>query len=117
MTPWSVGYLTVSVTVQAPTQTTDALNMSELPRRISAAEIDEFAITSDLAHGRAWHVEGEAIKRFAAMTNWNYYEATLRFQKVLEYAGEHSVPPPARRQKRATSPMPVSHYAFDSSEV
>ncbi|CAK0783735.1 hypothetical protein CVIRNUC_006934 [Coccomyxa viridis] len=72
---------------EAPTQTTDALNMTELPRRISAAEIDDFAITSDLAHGRAWHVEGEAIERFAAMTNWDYYEATLRFQKVLESAG------------------------------
>ena len=42
-------------------QTTDALNMTELPRRISDAEIDDFTITSDLAHGRMWYVEGEAI--------------------------------------------------------
>ena len=68
-------------------QTTDALNMTELPRRISDAEIDDFSITSDLAHGRVWYVEGKAIQRFAAMTNWNYYEATLRFQKVLDSAG------------------------------
>lgn len=68
-------------------QTTDALNMTELPRRISAAEIDDFTITSDLAYMRVWTVEGEAIERFAAMTNWDYYEATLRFQKVLESAG------------------------------
>ena len=90
----------LSVVVQAPTQTTDALNTTELPRRISAAEIDDFAITSDLAHGRAWHVEGEAIERFAAMTNWDYYEATLRFQKVLESAGEHSFPPLVTRETK-----------------
>ena len=93
----------LSVVVQAPTQTTDALNMTELPRRISAAEIDDFAITSDLAHGRAWHVEGEAIERFAAMTNWDYYEATLRFQKVLESAGEHSFPPLVTRETGESS--------------
>lgn len=74
--------------LQVPMQTTDALNMTALPRRISAAEIDDFIITSDLAHGRIWYVEGEAIHRFAAMTNWDYYEATLRFQKVLDSAGE-----------------------------
>ena len=62
--------------------------MTELPRRISAAEIDNFTITADLANGRVWLVEGEAIARFAAMTNWDYYEATLRFQKVLDSAGE-----------------------------
>ncbi|CAL5222712.1 g5115 [Coccomyxa viridis] len=72
---------------EAPRQTTDALNMMELPRRVSAAEIDDFTITADLANGRVWLVEGEAIARFAAMTNWDYYEATLRFQKVLDSAG------------------------------
>ena len=76
--------------LQAPRQTTDALNMMELPRRVSAAEIDDFTITADLANGRVWLVEGEAIARFAAMTNWDYYEATLRFQKVLDSAGEQS---------------------------
>ena len=33
-------------------------------------------------------VTGEAIERFAQMTNWDYYEAANRFQKVLEAAGE-----------------------------
>ena len=28
------------------------------------------------------HVQGKAIERFAQMTNWNYYEAARRFQKV-----------------------------------
>jgi len=33
-------------------------------------------------------VTGEAIERFAQMTNWDYYEAANRFQKVLEAAGD-----------------------------
>ena len=34
-----------------------------------------------------WCVQGAAIERFAQMTNWDYYEAARRFQKVLEAAG------------------------------
>lgn len=73
--------------MQEAVQTTDALNMRELPRRISAAEISDFTVTADLAGERRWLVTGEAIDRFAAMTNWDYYEASLRFQKVLEASG------------------------------
>jgi GTP-binding protein len=32
-------------------------------------------------------MQGEAIERFAQMTNWDYYEAAKRFQKVLEASG------------------------------
>jgi Domain of unknown function (DUF1967) len=32
-------------------------------------------------------VQGEAIERFAAMTNWDYYESARRFQSVLNAAG------------------------------
>ena len=32
-------------------------------------------------------LQGQAIERFAQMTNWDYYEAARRFQKVLEAAG------------------------------
>ncbi len=31
--------------------------------------------------------QGAAIERFAQMTNWDYYEAARRFQKVLEASG------------------------------
>ena len=31
--------------------------------------------------------QGEAIERFAQMTNWDYYEAAKRFQKVLDASG------------------------------
>ena len=61
--------------------------MTEPPKGLSEKRIDEFTITTDLANGRLFFVEGEAIERFAGMTNWDYYEAQLRFQKVLEASG------------------------------
>ncbi len=34
-----------------------------------------------------WYVEGIAIERAAQMTNWEYYEATMRFQRILKAMG------------------------------
>lgn len=34
-----------------------------------------------------WIVSGKRIERVAAMTNWNYYEAIARFQRILEAMG------------------------------
>lgn len=34
-----------------------------------------------------WYVEGVAVERAAAMTNWDYYEAGLRFQRILKAMG------------------------------
>ena len=34
-----------------------------------------------------WYVEGLGIERAAQMTNWNYYEATMRFQRILKAMG------------------------------
>ncbi|KAL0024046.1 hypothetical protein WJX77_011544 [Trebouxia sp. C0004] len=68
--------------------TTAAVNQTELPKRHSEARIDEFNIDFELESGqRVYTVTGEAIERFAQMTNWDYYEAANRFQKVLEAAG------------------------------
>lgn len=68
--------------------TTAAVNQTELPKRHSEARIDEFSIDFELESGqRVFTVTGEAIERFAQMTNWDYYEAANRFQKVLEAAG------------------------------
>lgn len=67
--------------------TTDALNLTAPPREIDRKRIDEFTISTDLAHGRFFIVEGDAVLRFAQMTNWGYYESLLRFQKVLELSG------------------------------
>ena len=72
--------------------TVDALNQTDLPRRFSEARISSFQIEADLAvTPRLFYVHGEALERFAQMTNWDYYEAVSRFQKVLDAAGEASV--------------------------
>ncbi|MEZ4861348.1 MAG: GTPase ObgE [Caldilineaceae bacterium] len=34
-----------------------------------------------------WLVEGVAIERAAQMTNWDYYEAAMRFQRILRATG------------------------------
>jgi GTP-binding protein len=34
-----------------------------------------------------WRVRGVRIERAAAMTNWDYYEAGLRFQRILDVMG------------------------------
>ncbi|MCB0124512.1 MAG: GTPase ObgE [Caldilineaceae bacterium] len=34
-----------------------------------------------------WYVEGVAIERAAQMTNWDYYEAAMRFQRILDALG------------------------------
>lgn len=55
------------------------------------ARIDKFDIEVDpnqLPGGsRLFFIRGEAIERFAQMTNWDYYEAVKRFQRVLEVSG------------------------------
>jgi GTP-binding protein len=58
---------------------------------LSQARIDKFEIEADpqqLPGGsRLFYIRGEAIERFAQMTNWDYYEAVKRFQRVLEVSG------------------------------
>ncbi|KAF6255524.1 P-loop containing nucleoside triphosphate hydrolase protein [Scenedesmus sp. NREL 46B-D3] len=71
---------------------TNALNLTSVPRRFAPeARIDKFEIESDpqqLPGGsRLFYIRGEAIERFAQMTNWDYYEAVKRFQRVLEVSG------------------------------
>ena len=69
--------------------TTSAVNLTEVPKRHSEARIDEFSIEVQSEDGQQmFMVNGEAIDRFAQMTNWDYYEAANRFQKVLEAAGD-----------------------------
>ncbi|EFJ44248.1 hypothetical protein VOLCADRAFT_65003 [Volvox carteri f. nagariensis] len=78
---------------------TNALNQTALPARRDV-RIDEFVVsveevsTSGAGGGdggsRVFYVEGEGIERFAQMTNWDYYEAVKRFQRVLEVSGINS---------------------------
>ncbi|MDW8270761.1 MAG: Obg family GTPase CgtA, partial [Anaerolineae bacterium] len=48
--------------------------------------VDEDAFTIERTPD-GWLVRGRRIERVAAMTNWNYYEAVARFQRILEAMG------------------------------
>jgi GTP-binding protein len=55
------------------------------PQSAEAAAEKEFQLHR-LEEG-VWLVEGVAIERAAQMTNWNYYEASMRFQRILRALG------------------------------
>ena len=48
---------------------------------------DESVFRIFAAGENAWRVEGVAIERVAQMTNWDYYESGLRFQRILRAMG------------------------------
>jgi GTP-binding protein len=67
---------------------TDALNLQKkVKSRTDSANLGDYTITADLATERAWYVHGRALERFAQMTDWNFFEASLRFQRVLRRVG------------------------------
>ncbi|MCB9138911.1 MAG: GTPase ObgE [Caldilineaceae bacterium] len=56
-----------------------------LPEIVPEADENRFEIVS-LDDGE-WRVTGIAIERTARMTNWDYYEAAMRFQRILRAMG------------------------------
>lgn len=52
-----------------------------------APAVDENAFTIHKLDQDLWQVEGIAIERAAQMTNWDYYEAAMRFQRILRAMG------------------------------
>ena len=80
-----------------PRRATNALNLQEPVRAknpLSSAaarggKIGDYSVAAgrDGGGSRLFRVSGAGIDRFVAMTNWNYYESALRFQKVLEASG------------------------------
>lgn len=48
---------------------------------------DAMAFTVDRLDGDVYLVEGQAIERAVAMTYWDYDDAVIRFQRILEAAG------------------------------
>ncbi|KAF5834077.1 hypothetical protein DUNSADRAFT_9391 [Dunaliella salina] len=75
---------------------TDALNLTRVPPRRDA-RLDDYTIEVEEVPGkstgpqarppRVYYVDGEAFAKFAQMTNWSYWEAVRRFQRVLEVSG------------------------------
>ena len=49
--------------------------------------LDEKAFHIAQLENDRWLVEGIAIERAAQMTNWDYYEAAMRFQRILQAMG------------------------------
>lgn len=71
-----------------PTLETDALNTQKKTKTsVDKARLDDFRIESELSEERVWYITGDALERFAQMTNWDYFEAVLRFQRVLQACG------------------------------
>ncbi|HXF62604.1 MAG TPA: GTPase ObgE [Caldilineaceae bacterium] len=69
----------------------DALPPVEEPPSDELIEIeapaDEKAFQIHRVGKGQWRVEGIAIERAARMTNWDYYEAAMRFQRILRALG------------------------------
>lgn len=69
---------------------TNALNKTKLPPRVDlTVRLDDFTIDTEPGPKgtTVYFVEGAALNKFAQMTNWDYYEAVKRFQRVLDAAG------------------------------
>lgn len=60
--------------------------VEELLPEITPEEDERAFQVYQLGEG-VWYVEGIAIERAAQMTNWNYYEAAMRFQRILDAMG------------------------------
>jgi GTP-binding protein len=52
---------------------------------IGPPEDKSFSISRD-AKG-VWHVRGAYIEKIVAMTKWDYYQAVMRFQRIMEALG------------------------------
>lgn len=50
-------------------------------------EVDEKAFAIYQMDADLWEVRGIEIERAAQMTNWDYYEAAMRFQRILKAMG------------------------------
>ncbi len=68
--------------------------LKELPREAAEVEAEiTFRLAEDeeaftiAREGDAWHVRGIKVERAVAMTNWEYDEAVVRLQRLLEAMG------------------------------
>ncbi|MCC9076942.1 GTPase ObgE [Litorilinea aerophila] len=63
------------------------LEVEEEPLPELTPEPDEKAFQIHRLAPDVWQVKGIAIERAAQMTNWDYYEAAMRFQRILAALG------------------------------
>ncbi len=48
---------------------------------------DDMSFTIERDEDGAWRVRGRRIERIVAMTKWEYYDAVMRFQRILQALG------------------------------
>jgi GTP-binding protein len=71
----------------------DALPPEEAPEELELEHVavespqDEKAFQVFQLDDDLWQVRGIAVERAAQMTNWDYYEAAMRFQRILRALG------------------------------
>jgi len=72
---------------ELPTPTEPVVPEAAVPERVigQPAEDKSFTITRD--PDGAYHVHGPYIERIVKMTRWEYYDAVMRFQRILEALG------------------------------
>lgn len=59
-----------------------------ITNRNSLVKKQTFQIIPDPDHRpNHWHILGKRIERIVAMTNWDYYESMLRFQRIMDVEG------------------------------
>ncbi len=77
-------YRVVRLLDEAPEEVT----LHASPARVWRLEEDEdhFTVERD-PETEAWVVRGKKVERLARMTNWDYYDAILRFQRILDRMG------------------------------
>jgi GTP-binding protein len=73
-----------------------AARLAELPAPLPLADVAPLAAVSPEADKSftierepdgAWRVRGRRIERIVVMTQWGYYDAVMRFQRILEALG------------------------------
>ena len=72
-------------------------HLDKMPASVATEEVEALPTLSPVEDERSfqitrleedlWRVEGVAIERVAQMTNWDYYESGLRFQRILSAMG------------------------------
>ncbi len=61
--------------------------MAEVAPLVPTARAEDKSFTIERDPDGAWHVRGRHIERIVAMTRWEYYDAVMRFQRILEALG------------------------------
>lgn len=66
----------------------DLFDGIEAPIELDPEDEDKsFQVLTDPAYPGQFRISGSYIERIAAMTDWDYYEAVARFQRIMDAVG------------------------------